>query len=82
MGTELRVGMVGYAFMGRAHSHGWRNVARIFDLPVAPRMVALCGRDEEQVSRAATVMGWERSETDWRTLVDSDDIDLIDICTS
>ena len=44
---ELRVGMVGYAFMGAVHSHAWRTVNRVFDLPVTVRMVAVCGRDEE-----------------------------------
>ena len=46
---ELRVGMVGYAFMGAAHSQAWRIVNRVFDLPIRARMVAVCGRDDHVV---------------------------------
>jgi len=77
----LRVGMVGYAFMGAAHSHAWRSVNRFFDLPARVRMVAVCGRDAAKVSAAAERLGWEEAVTDWRTLVARDDIDLIDICS-
>ena len=78
---ELRVGMVGYAFMGAAHSQAWRIVNRVFDLPVRARMVAVCGRDAAKVSAAAQRLGWDEAVTDWRALVERDDIDLIDICT-
>ncbi|THV23528.1 Gfo/Idh/MocA family protein [Glycomyces paridis] len=72
--------MVGYAFMGAAHSHAWRTAPRFFDLPLAPRMTAIAGRDAERVAAAADKYGWESSETDWRRLVERDDIDLIDVC--
>jgi predicted dehydrogenase len=78
---ELRVGMVGYAFMGAAHSQAWRTVNRAFDLPLRARMAAVCGRDEDKVRAAATRLGWERTYTDWRDLVAADDIDVVDICT-
>lgn len=78
---ELRVGMVGYAFMGAAHSQAWRSVNRFFDLPLQARMTAICGRDEAKVSAAAATLGWDGHETDWRRLVARDDIDLVDICT-
>jgi predicted dehydrogenase len=78
---ELRVGMVGYAFMGAAHSQAWRTVNRVFDLPARARMVAVCGRDAGRVSAAAARLGWEQAVTDWRQLIARDDIDLIDICT-
>jgi predicted dehydrogenase len=78
---QVRVGMVGYAFMGAAHSQAWRTVNRVFDLPARARMVAVCGRDAAGVAAAADRLGWEESTTDWRTLVARDDIDLIDICT-
>ncbi|GIJ45058.1 oxidoreductase [Virgisporangium aliadipatigenens] len=78
---ELRVGMVGYAFMGAAHSQAWRTVNRVFDLPLRARLTAVCGRDESNVRAAASRLGWERAVTDWRELVASDDIDVIDICT-
>ena len=77
----LRVGMVGYAFMGAAHSHAWRTAPRFFDLPLAPQLTAVAGRNEEGVLAAAAKYGWDSVETDWRALIDRDDIDLIDICT-
>jgi predicted dehydrogenase len=73
--------MVGYAFMGTAHSQAWRTVNRVYELPAHVRMVAVCGRDTAKVSAAAARLGWEEATTDWRTLVNRDDIDLIDICT-
>ncbi len=85
-GTEtgkppLRIGMVGYAFMGAAHSQGWRTVGRVFDLPLRPEMAVICGRDADAVRAAADRHGWAEAETDWRALVERDDIDLVDICT-
>ena len=78
---DLGVGMVGHAFMGAAHSQAWRTAPHFFDLPLHPRMLALCGRDPARVSQAATRLGWESTETDWIRLVERDDIDLVDICT-
>jgi predicted dehydrogenase len=80
-GDELRVGMIGYAFMGAAHSVAWRTVNRVFDLPARVRMTAICGRDAAQVEAAADRLGWAESMTDWRALIARDDIDVIDICT-
>ncbi|WP_307178559.1 Gfo/Idh/MocA family protein [Streptomyces africanus] len=85
-GTEagkppLRVGMVGYAFMGAAHSQGWRTAGRVFDLPLNPVQAVICGRDATAVRAAADRHGWASTETDWRALVERDDIDLVDICT-
>jgi predicted dehydrogenase len=77
----LRIGMVGYAFMGAAHSQAWRTVNRVYELPAQARMVVVCGRDAAKVSAAAARLGWEEATTDWRALVNRDDIDLIDICT-
>ncbi|MGC9376606.1 Gfo/Idh/MocA family protein [Streptomyces sp. MH13] len=77
----LRVGMVGYAFMGAAHSQGWRTAGRVFDLPLNPVLAAICGRDADAVRTAADRHGWASTETDWRSLVERDDIDLVDICT-
>lgn len=77
----LRVGMVGYAFMGAAHSHAWRTAPRFFDLPLAPQLTAVAGRDPERVAAAAEKLGWGSIETDWHRLIERDDIDLIDICT-
>ena len=75
------VGMVGYAFMGRAHSQAWRTVDHFFDLPVRPRMAAICGRDASKVEAAAARLGWTAWETDWKRLIARDDVDLVDVCT-
>jgi predicted dehydrogenase len=77
----LRVGMVGYAFMGAAHSHAWRTAPRFFDLPLQPKLTAVAGRNPEALNAAAAKLGWASTETDWRRLIERDDIDLIDICT-
>jgi hypothetical protein len=73
----LGIGMVGYAFMGRAHSQAWRNVASFFELPCRPRMAAICGRDPDAVAAAAARLGWPGTETDWKRLVERDDVDLV-----
>ena len=78
---ELRVGMVGYGFMGAAHSQAWRTVNRVFDLPARVIMVAVCGRNAVKVAAAATRFGWAEAVTDWRELIARDDIDIIDVCT-
>lgn len=82
--TETRalgVGMVGYSFMGAVHSQAWRTVGRVFDLPLAPRMRVLCGRDHGGVTAAAARFGWADTESDWKTLLRRDDVQLVDICT-
>ncbi|MDG4796276.1 Gfo/Idh/MocA family oxidoreductase [Micromonospora sp. WMMD1082] len=79
--NELRVGMVGYAFMGAAHSQAWRTVNRVYDLPARARMALICGRDPGKVAEAADRLGWEEHTTDWRELVTRPDIDVVDICT-
>ena len=76
---SLGVGMVGYAFMGRAHSQAWRTVDRVFELPLRPRLAAICGRDEAATAAAAGRLGWAAAETDWRALIARDDVQLIDI---
>jgi predicted dehydrogenase len=78
---ELGIGMVGYAFMGRAHSQAWRTVGHFFDLPLTPRMAAICGRDATAVAAAADRLGWPAWETDWKRLIERDDVDLVDVCT-
>ncbi len=77
----LAVAMVGYNFMGRAHSNAWRQAPRFFDLAVDVRMKTLCGRDPENVRNAAARLGWEHAETDWRRAIDDREIDIVDICT-
>jgi predicted dehydrogenase len=80
-GQTLGVGMVGYAFMGRAHSHAWRNVSAFFDLPVRPALAVLAGRSKEKAEAAAANLGWSAAVTDWRELIERDDVQIVDICT-
>ncbi len=80
--AEIGVGLVGYKFMGRAHSNGYRQVARFFDVDPSPRMVAICGREEAGVKAAAEKFGWEGYETDYRRLVARNDIGLVDVATT
>ena len=77
----LHVGLIGYGFMGKAHSNAWRQAPRFFDLPAEVRMKTLCGRDARALKKAATVFGWEKSETNWRAVIDDPEIDIIDIST-
>lgn len=76
---KVRVGMVGYKFMGKAHSNAYRALPMFFPDSVKPVMKAICGRDPEGLEQARAQFGWESSETDWKELVKRDDIDLIDI---
>lgn len=73
--------MIGYGFMGAAHSQGWRVAPRFFDLPAAPEMTLLVGRNPDGVAAAAEKLGWAETATDWRDAVARDDIDIIDIVT-
>jgi predicted dehydrogenase len=77
----LGVGMVGYAFMGAAHSQAWRNAPHFFDLPLQPDLTVVVGRDQARLQAAATRMGWRETETDWRSLLERDDVHLVDVCT-
>ncbi len=78
---ELGIGLVGYKFMGKAHSHAYRDVAQFFNLKATPVMRSLCGRTEEAVKEAADTWGWQSCETDYKKLVQRDDIQLVDIVT-
>jgi len=81
MKKKLNVALLGYQFMGRAHSNAWRQVGHFFDVPVEPVMKVVCGRNEAAVSDAARTLGWEEHSTDWRKVIERDDIDIVDICT-
>ncbi|BAS07217.1 uncharacterized oxidoreductase sll0816 [Arthrobacter sp. Hiyo4] len=71
--------MIGYAFMGKAHSNAWRNVASYFDVPAFEQIV-LVGRDAAGVANAAAKYGWAETATDWREVISRDDIHIVDIC--
>lgn len=77
----LNIGMIGYGFMGKAHSNAYCKVNHFFDLEYRPVLKAVCARNEERVKAFADQWGYESVETDWRVLVERDDIDAIDICT-
>lgn len=77
----LNIGLIGYKFMGNAHSNAWRQAPRFFDLPAEIRLKTICGRDKAGVNRAAREFGWEKSETDWRRAIADAEIDIVDICT-
>ncbi|HLU26021.1 MAG TPA: Gfo/Idh/MocA family oxidoreductase [Longimicrobiales bacterium] len=79
--AEVNVAMIGYAFMGRAHSNAWRQVGRFFSPRLTPRMKVLCGRTAENVQAAAAQLGWDEWSTDWKRVVRRDDIHIVDICT-
>jgi predicted dehydrogenase len=85
MGTEtkrdLRIGLVGYGFMGRTHSNAYRRVNNFFDLEYRPVLKAVCGRDAGKLAAFADQWGFESVETDWRALVNRPDIDVIDIAS-
>ena len=77
----LSVGLIGYNFMGKAHSNAWRQFSRFFDLPATVRMKTICGRNRAAVSKAAAKFGWENAQTDWRRVIEDRKIDIVDICT-
>src|ERR1700730_4661957 len=81
MKKPLNIGMIGYGFMGRAHSNAYCQVAHFFDLEYKPVLKAACARDREKVKAFADNWGYESVETDWRKLLDRKDIDVVDICT-
>lgn len=81
MPAPLRIGMVGYGFMGRAHSNAYHRVNQFFDVAYRPVLKAVAARSRESLEAFAARWGWERAETDWRKLIESPDIDAIDICS-
>ena len=77
----LNIGMIGYGFMGRAHSNAYCKVNHFFDLSYRPVLKAACARDKAKIQAFADQWGYESIETDWRKLIERKDIDAIDICT-
>jgi predicted dehydrogenase len=81
MPAEVRIGVVGYGMMGRAHAYAYTAMPVMRALPFKPRLVAISGRDRDKIERAAGAYGFEAWTTDWRELVERDDVDIVDICT-
>jgi predicted dehydrogenase len=78
---QVNVGLIGYKFMGKAHSNAYKSVGMFFPLQNRIVMKAICGRDPEGVKKAAESWGWESYETDWKKLIKRSDIDVIDVST-
>ena len=81
MPKTLNVGMIGYKFMGRAHSNAWLKADKFFDLKARPVMKVICGRNKAGVSQAAYRWGWQQFVTDWHDVVNDPTIDIVDINT-
>ncbi|MEZ6135972.1 MAG: Gfo/Idh/MocA family oxidoreductase [Pirellulaceae bacterium] len=79
--SELRIGMIGYGFMGKTHSNAYVQAAHFFPSERKPVLKALCARNIEKAKPFADNWGYESVETDWRELLKRDDIDAVDICT-
>lgn len=78
---KLNIGVVGYGLMGRTHTNAYRQAPRFFDLEYEPVLKAICGRDDARGKAFAKNWGYESNETDWRKLIERDDIDAIDIAS-
>ena len=76
---KLNVGMIGYKFMGKAHSNAWKKAPYFFDTPVEPVLKVICGRHEGPLKAFADRWGWEEIETDWKKVIEREDIDIVDI---
>src|SRR5437867_6239812 len=81
MAKPLNIGLIGYGFMGRAHSNAYRKVNNFFDLGYRPVLKAACARSTDKAKAFADKWGYESVETDWRKLIERKDIDVVDICT-
>lgn len=78
---KLNIALIGYGFMGRAHSNAWRQVGSFFDVPCEPVLKVICGRNENELIKARDKFGWEEHSTSWQEVVGREDIDVVDICT-
>ncbi len=77
---KLNIGLIGYGFMGRAHSNAYNQVSHFFDLAYEPVLKSVCARGKDAVAKFATQWGFHSTETDWRALVERKDIDVVDVC--
>lgn len=81
MSKTLRIGMIGYRFMGKAHSNAWRQAPHFFPLKANVEMHTICGRNPEGVAEAAKQLGWKNTSTDWKAVIEDPNIDVVDINT-
>jgi predicted dehydrogenase len=80
MTKKLNVGLIGYGFMGRAHSNGYCQVNHFFDVPYKPVLHVACGRKEKAIKAFAERWGYKSHTTDWHKVIEDDKVDLVDIC--
>jgi predicted dehydrogenase len=80
MAKTFRVGIIGHKFMGRAHSNAWRQAPKFFQIKANVEMHTICGRNAAAVHSARAQLGWQHATTDWREIVESPLIDIVDIC--
>ena len=81
MTKSLNIAIIGHRFMGRAHSNGWKQAEKFFNLDALPKLKVACGRTENDLIEFANNWGWEEISTDWEKVINRDDIDIIDIAT-
>src|SRR5579862_1832137 len=79
--AETGIALLGTGFMGKAHSNAFRQLSHFFPGSLEPRMRVLCGTDARKTRSAAARYGWDESDTDWRRVVERDDIQIVDVCT-
>jgi predicted dehydrogenase len=77
----INIALLGHAFMGRAHSNAYRQVAPFFSPRLTPRLKVICGTNRAETAKAARTLGWEESSTDWESVVRRKDIDIVDVST-
>src|SRR5947208_13596173 len=79
--SEINIGLLGYKFMGKAHSNAYRQVSRFFPGKFTPRLKVICGRDRSGAETAARPVGWAGAESDWRKVGERGDMDVVDVST-
>ena len=78
---EIGVGMLGYAFMGKAHANGMKKIPYMMYPPAAiPKLVAIAGRNADAVQEAARRYGFGKAYTDWKQMLDDPDVQVFDNC--
>jgi predicted dehydrogenase len=80
MTKEINIGLIGTRFMGKAHSNAYRRVGEFFDLAITPVLHTLCGRNQEELNETQERFGWKNATTSWERVIESHDIDVVDIC--
>lgn len=78
---KLNIAMVGYGFMGRAHSNAFHQAGHYFETAYELKLKTVCGRNEAALEKMAHDWGWEQTATHWEDVVTRPDIDVVDICT-